>query len=217
VVSLGASAFFLPLWTNHGKAVDTAKHSLIFHHLHPPQPPLAMSTRARHLVVSIARRHASSSMKDKVGTFQRRPKLPPSSNRPPNPPPAPPAATTPGGTGLPHDELVVEDAITLVSSDIKMRNAGLAALLLAFCFGVTLYSMNAVGQAGSDPNDPLSTLKKEAAEAQQRHDRETKSAQEASDMLQQFRAGQYDPDKYDEDDGSASQSPAKKRPWYKFW
>jgi hypothetical protein len=157
-------------------------------------------------------------MKDKVGTFQRRPKLQPSSNRTPNPPPPPPAATTPGGTGLPPDELVVEDAITLVSSDTKMRNAGLAAFLLAFCFGVTLYSMNAVGQAGSDPNDPLSTLKKEAAEAQQRHDRETKSAQEASDMLQQFRAGQYDPDKDDEDDGTASQqSPAKKRPWYKFW
>jgi hypothetical protein len=122
---------------------------------------------------------------------------------------------------LPPDELVVEDAITLVSSEIKMRNAGLAAFLLAFCFGVTLYSMKAVGQAGSDPNDPLSTLRMEAAEAQQRHDRETKSAQEASEMLQQFRAGQYDPDKYEDDDddevASARRPPSQKRPWYKFW
>jgi hypothetical protein len=114
--------------------------------------------------------------------------------------------------------------MALVSIETKVKNAVLAAGLVAFCFGVAAYSMKSVGQAGSDPSDPLSTLREEAAEARQRQDREDRSVQDATEMLRQFRAGEHDPDRYDEaeagEGGVAAVTPGgkdKKRPWYKFW
>jgi len=113
-----------------------------------------------------------------------------------------------------------DPALAIVSTETKVKNAALAASLFAFCAGVTVYSMNAVGQAGSSgDDDPLAVLKKEAAEAQQRHDAETRSAESTEAMLKQFQAGEYDPDKYEEDDDEKSRGKAgrRQRPWWKFW
>ena len=114
---------------------------------------------------------------------------------------------------LPAEEF--EEPI-VVSNEIRAKNAVMGASLLAFCFGVAWYSMSAVGQAGSaGSDDPLAGLRQEAAEAQERHDREEKSSGEATEMLRQFQAGQFDPDKYEEEEDVENKP--KKRPWWKFW
>jgi hypothetical protein len=178
---------------------------------------------SRHLAVSVARRHASSSIKDRVGTIKRRPKLPTTSSS--SPPPLTSSTAGAADTGE-----FAEEPIALVSTETKVKNLALASGLAAFCFGVALYSMKSVGQAGSDPSDPLSTLREEAAEARERQDREERSVRDASEMLRQFRAGEHDPDRYDDLERKAGAEGAsavaagapdgknnKKRPWYKFW
>lgn len=113
----------------------------------------------------------------------------------------------------PHEG--VEETI-VVSNDIRAKNAVMAASLMAFCFGVAWYSMSAVGQAGSaGSDDPLAGLRQEAAAAQEKQDREEKGSGEATEMLKKFQAGQYDPDKY-EDDVDVESEP-KRGPWWKFW
>jgi hypothetical protein len=49
-------------------------------------------------------------------------------------------------------------------------------------------------------DDPLALLKQEAAQAQELlvHDKGEQEAGDANDMLQQFRAGDFDPDKFEE-------------------
>lgn len=105
------------------------------------------------------------------------------------------------------------DPVTSVTPETKMKNIALATTLSAFCVGVALYSMNAVGQAGSGSDDPLAALRQEAAAAQEKHDRENRKTDDATEMLKQFRAGDYDPDKYDELD----ETEKPKRPWWKLW
>lgn len=108
------------------------------------------------------------------------------------------------------------DLVAEITPETHMRNAALAASLLGFCFGVGYYSMTSVGQAGSEKDDPLAVLKEEAAQAQKKADRESRTSEEASDMLRQFQAGGFDPDK-DEELELEEEIKAKKRPWYKFW
>lgn len=101
----------------------------------------------------------------------------------------------------------------VVDSQTKLKNIAMAGGLFAFCFGVAWYSMNSVGQAGSSADDPLAALRLEAAEAQAVRDQEASSTDSATQMLQQFQKGEYDPDRYDEEE----EQPKRKRPWYKFW
>jgi hypothetical protein len=110
-------------------------------------------------------------------------------------------------------ELAHEGEITFVTPETHMKNAALATALISFAFGVAYYSMHAVGQAGLDEvDDPLALLKQEAAQAQDQHDKEEKQAGDATDMLKQFQAGDFDPDKYDE-----LEEDKPKRPWWKVW
>jgi hypothetical protein len=104
----------------------------------------------------------------------------------------------------------VEDAS--ISPEIHMKNGALALFLVSSCAGIMYYSMNAVGQAGANSEDPLALLKEEAAEAQEKHDNEEKSTGEATEMLKQFSAGDFDPDKYDD-----LEDEKPKRPWWKVW
>jgi len=104
------------------------------------------------------------------------------------------------------------DVITL-STETHMKNAALATSLVAFCFGVAWYSMRSVGQAGRAGDDPLATLRQEASEAQEEHDRQNRSADEAAQMLKKFQEGEYDPDKYEEEESDKPMG----RPWWKFW
>jgi hypothetical protein len=110
-------------------------------------------------------------------------------------------------------ELAHEGEITFVTPEMQMKNGALATALIGFAFGVAYYSMHAVGQAGLDEvDDPLALLKQEAAQAQELHDKEEQQAGDANDMLKQFQAGDFDPDKYDE-----LEEEKPKRPWYKFF
>jgi hypothetical protein len=63
-------------------------------------------------------------------------------------------------------------------------------------------------------DDPLALLKQEAAQAQELlvHDKGEQEVGDANDMLQQFRAGDFDPDKFDE-----FEEDKPKRPWSKFF
>jgi hypothetical protein len=110
-------------------------------------------------------------------------------------------------------ELFHEGEITFVTPETHMKNGALATALIGFAFGVAYYSMHAVGQAGLDEvDDPLALLKQEAAQAQELHDKEEQQAGDANDMLKQFQAGDFDPDKYDD-----LEEDKPKRSWYKFW
>jgi hypothetical protein len=110
-------------------------------------------------------------------------------------------------------ELAHEGEITFVTPETHMKNGALATALIGFAFGVAYYSMHAVGQAGLDEvDDPLALLKQEAAQAQELHDKEEQQAGDANDMLKQFQAGDFDPDKYDD-----LEEDKPKRAWYKFW
>lgn len=107
-----------------------------------------------------------------------------------------------------------------MSNGIRMKNAGMALTLLGFCFGVAIYSMNAVGQAGSGgQDDPLAALKQEAAAAQEKLQRESQQTESTADMLQKFQAGDYDPDVLEQNELEQAQEEAakKKKAWWKFW
>ena len=105
------------------------------------------------------------------------------------------------------------EEITEVSDAVVSKNFALAFLLLAFCGGVGFYSMNAVGQAGTGEDDPLAALRQEAAAAQEKQDRENMN--DAEEIIKQFQAGDFDPDKYEELEEELENS--KQRPWWKFW
>lgn len=111
-----------------------------------------------------------------------------------------------------------EAEMAIVSNETRLKNAAMASVLLAFCCGVTYYSMNAVGQAGTSgaKDDPLAALREEAQAARDKQDRENQSTTDATEMLKQFQAGEYDPDKY-ENDGEDEKTSASKRPWWKIW
>lgn len=144
--------------------------------------------------LSLLRRHFSSKTPN-VGTIKRRSK----------PAPLPPQHV--------QSELEFEGDIVVVPPETHMKNAALATALVGFAFGVAYYSMNAVGQAGSnEETDPLALLKKEAALAQDEHSKEEKQAGDANEMLKQFQAGDFDPDKLEDLDDDAP-----KRSWWKFW
>lgn len=115
-----------------------------------------------------------------------------------------------------------EDVTMIVSNETKIKNGVLATALLTFCGGVMYYSMNAVGQAGSGgDDDPLASLREEAREAQEKHDRDDQSADTVNSMLKSFQAGDYDPDKIEEDEEEIEVEEVgkgqPKRPWWKFW
>lgn len=97
-----------------------------------------------------------------------------------------------------------------------VANIALGTALMAFCIGVGLYSMNKVGQASNsgsgDPDDPLAQLKREAAYAQESRQQKERTTSEATEVLQQFQSGEYDPDKYEDDLGNE-----ERKPWWKFW
>lgn len=107
----------------------------------------------------------------------------------------------------------IEEETALVSTATHAKNAGLAMLLLGFCGGVAYYSMRAVGQAASG-DDPIAALRQEASVAQERHDQQEKQTQESQDMLKKFKAGEYDPDRYEDDEDSRT---SRKKPWWKIW
>ena len=181
---------------------------------------LAVRTFIPIPVVAFTRRHASSTLRDKIGTFQPRPKPPAAAATTPpvmgsassSAAAAAEAAEEEAAYAFIHNQPLEGEVIALVPTETKVKNAALATTLVAFCFGIALYSMNAVGQAGTDPDDPLSALRKEAAVAQEQQDRDDKAAGEAADMLQKFQKGEFDPDRYEE----LEENPSK-RPWYKFW
>jgi hypothetical protein len=111
--------------------------------------------------------------------------------------------------------------VIVVDTSTKIKNAVMALSLLGFCAGVVVYSMNSVGQAGTSSetgDDPLAVLKEEAAAAQRQHDKNEAEEKKSAAMIQQFQAGEYDPDKLpdDEDDDLATPAP-KKKSWWKFW
>ncbi len=107
----------------------------------------------------------------------------------------------------------IEQDTALVSTATHVRNASLAVVLLGFCGGVAYYSMRAVGQAAAG-DDPIAALRQEAMVAQERHEKEEKQTQESQDMLNKFKAGDYDPDRYEDEDDSRA---PRKKPWWKFW
>ena len=107
----------------------------------------------------------------------------------------------------------LEEETALVSTATHAKNAGLAMLLVGFCSGVAYYSMRAVGQAASG-DDPIAALRQEASVAQERHDQQEKQTQESEDMLKKFKAGDYDPDRYEDEDDSVA---TRKKPWWKIW
>lgn len=107
----------------------------------------------------------------------------------------------------------IEEETAFISTATHAKNAGLAMLLLGFCGGVAFYSMRAVGQAASG-DDPIAALRQEASVAQEKHDQQEKQTQESQDMLKKFQAGDYDPDKYEEENDSSA---SRKKPWWKIW
>lgn len=121
---------------------------------------------------------------------------------PPRVPPPPPA----------------EEAVETIeiSTETHLKNGVMAAALFSFCIGVAWYSMNAVGQAGdAGSDDPLASLRQEAAAAKDKQDREQKSTDEAADMMKKFQAGDFDPDKLEELEEEENSKP--KKPWWKVW
>lgn len=112
------------------------------------------------------------------------------------------------------DDEISRDAIIQMTPEIKMKNYLLATALFGFCVGVWWYSMHAVGQA-ADPNDPLATLREEAAVAQREIDRRERSASDQRKMLQDFQAGRFDLDVMEEDEPDNDDSSS--RPWWRFW
>ncbi|GAX15866.1 hypothetical protein FisN_2Lh405 [Fistulifera solaris] len=107
----------------------------------------------------------------------------------------------------------IEQDTSLVSTGTHVKNTSLAVVLLGFCGGVAYYSMRAVGQAAAG-DDPIAALRQEAMVAQERHEKEEKQAQESQDMLEKFKAGDYDPDRYEEEDDNPA---TRKKPWWKIW
>lgn len=138
---------------------------------------------------------------------------------------SPPSPTSPTATKAPLSKLPDtsgindEPDVIVIDSVIQIKNVVLASLLVAFCVGVATYSMNAVGQAGSGgSDDPLAALKQEAAAAQVKSEQAALQTESTVDMLQQFQAGAYDPDRIDDDDENESiEKNEKKRAWWKFW
>lgn len=155
-----------------------------------------MASRA---IIFQSRRYLSSNISSRVGVIKPRSK--------PVPPPKPAEPFQDPDTIVAVDEGEIPMAT-------HVKNAALAAFLLSFCFGVAFYSMKAVGQAGSSPEDPLSALKKEAAMAQEKQEQENRTTDEATEMLSQFQSGGFDPDKYEELEEEMEQ---KKKPWWKVW
>lgn len=128
-----------------------------------------------------------------------------------------PAAST---KAAPAYDMNAEPESVTVDSSIRTKNAALAAALACFCFAVAAYSMNAVGQSGvnEDGEDPLAVLKQEAAGAQEKRAQQEESEKQQQEMLQQFEAGQFDPDKQELDElEAADDGGKKKKPWWKFW
>jgi hypothetical protein len=158
---------------------------------------------SRAVFVSTRRYLSSTSTKDRVGTFVQR-------SKPTNEPNAVPKAPLTGET------TVVPEEEAAIPHETQVKNGALAVSLLAFCVGVAWYSMNAVGQAGGDKDDPLAALKEEAAVAQVKQDREAQTSDEATSMLESFQSGEFDPDKYEELEAE-QEAANRKSPWYKFW
>lgn len=107
------------------------------------------------------------------------------------------------------------DEVVEIDSTIRMKNSVMAVTLLSFCAGVAWYSMNAVGQSGTDKSDPLAVLKQEAAAAQIQQDRNQAEEAESANMVRQFQAGEFDPDKIEDDDELDEKS--NRKPWWKVW
>ena len=83
-----------------------------------------------------------------------------------------------------------------------------------------MYSMTAVGQAGTPQDggeDPLETLKREAAQAQDKKDKEAQDIQDTQAMIDKVKSGVYDPDNYDDLEAESAEDEKKKKPWWKFW
>jgi hypothetical protein len=120
----------------------------------------------------------------------------------------------------PHERHFQNDTseVTVVDSSTRTKNAILALTLTGFCFGVAWYSMNAVGQAGVDNSDPLSVLKLEAASAQARNGQLDVDENTSADLVKQFQAGVFDPDKIEETISvDASKDKMNLKPWWKLW
>jgi hypothetical protein len=156
-----------------------------------------LTMAARQALCRCTRRCMSSSTPNRVGTIQPR-KLNPSQD--------------------PEiDPLLNANSMAVVPRSTVIKNAVTAAVLLSVAFGIGAYSMNTVGQAGGQgEDDPLATLRQEAAVAQERVDRENEATEKTREMLGQFESGAFDPDRYEDVEAEMERAKAK-RPWWKVW
>jgi len=167
-----------------------------------------MATRSLRPAISLARRQLSSSdpsIASRVGVIKRRSK--------------PGRKLSPATEPKQQPSEFIDPDSPFVSTSTHAKNGVMAISLIGFCFGVAWYSMNAVGQAGSSDDDPLSALKIEAEAARERKEKEGRDLEEATAMLKQLDAGQVDPDTYeDEEEAKISEGNGKqkKRSWWKF-
>lgn len=159
---------------------------------------LAVSSTSRSGALLL--RRSLSTTTPKIGTIVRRTKPVPGRAAP--------------GTPEAEREMAANDVPQQVSGEVFRNNMLLAAALVTFAGGVMWYSMHAVGQSGTSPDDPLAALKQEASEAQAARDKESRQSDQATAMLQQFSRGAFDPDQLDEED---EEDAKPKRPWWKFW
>jgi hypothetical protein len=124
------------------------------------------------------------------------------------PPPSPQQPETPP---LPP-EFAIE--VVLVTPKTIAKNAAMFVFLMAFVCGVFWFSLHKVGQAGTaGSDDPLSVLREEAETAKEKHRQEEQSTKETAEILEQFQAGAFDQDKYED----LEEDEVDKKPWYKFW
>jgi hypothetical protein len=134
----------------------------------------------------------------------------------------PPSTTITNVMDYPAEPTTIE-----VTTEIKMKNAAVASLLVCAVAGIWYYSMSAVGGQGSaadnDNNDPLAQLKIEAKEAMDRQDKENQPDERAKQLLQEFNRGDHDPDKAEVDaleefdKEEEKDTKTKKKSWWKFW
>lgn len=132
------------------------------------------------------------------------------------------ATSTPGSSEISAASTygnIDEPALISVNTTIRLKNAALGLGLLGFCAGVSTYSMNTVGQAGGDKDDPLSALKQEAAAADENAQREEQLTVSTAELVRKFQAGDFDPDMQELKDleQELEEAARKRKPWWKFW
>lgn len=161
---------------------------------------------------SLTQRNAACFMKRRLlsSTTQHHPKIGVITRR------SKPVSSTSSGAPKQRLKNVDQPEEFIMTPETHRNNFLLAVTLLCSSAAILVYSMKAVGQAASHDGgeDPLETLRKEAAAAQAKKDRESQELVDAQDMIQKVKSGAFDPDKYED---LEEETEAKKRSWWKFW